>query len=217
MSQTAPALDESMTRLAVLSHATITQHQHPGGAYPAAPTFSAYRGYAWFRDGAFIADGLSRFGDERSTSAFHDWCARVLIDRRAKVDSLRGLVARGTPPTTDMMLPTRYTLDGLEGPDPWWDFQLDGYGTWLWALVAHADRHGLNLARWLPGIEVAVDYLTAFWAIPCYDWWEENPEQRHVSTLGAIFGGLRAVAGAACRFPGPGSGAGRREIRTRSR
>ena len=39
------------------------------------------------------------------------------------------------------MLPTRFTFDGQPGSDPWWDFQLDGYGTWLWAVHAHAARH----------------------------------------------------------------------------
>ena len=35
-------------------------------------------------------------------------------------------------------LPTRYTLDGELEPevDDWPNFQLDGYGTWLWALLA---------------------------------------------------------------------------------
>ena len=38
--------------------------------------------------------------------------------------------------------------------------------------------------------------LTTFWQRPCYDWWEEHVEQRHVSTLGAIYGGLRAAVDA---------------------
>jgi GH15 family glucan-1,4-alpha-glucosidase len=88
------------------------------------------------------------------------------------------------------MLPTRFTLDGDDGSDPWWDFQTDGYGAWLWSAVTHAGRHGLDLAQWQSGINVAVDYLTVFWDRPCYDWWEEHVEQRHVSTLGAIHGGL---------------------------
>src|SRR5690606_18448238 len=69
------------------------------------------------------------------------------------------------------------------------------YGTWLWSLVVHARRHGLALDRWGPGIEVAVDYATAFWEVPCYDWWEENVGERHGSTLGALFGGLEAIRG----------------------
>jgi GH15 family glucan-1,4-alpha-glucosidase len=51
----------------------------------------------------------------------------------------------------------------------------------------------LELSRWQAGIEVAVDYLVAFWDRPCYDWWEEHVERRHVSTLAAIYGGLAAV------------------------
>jgi isomaltose glucohydrolase len=195
MPQSPTLLDDALSRLATQSLDTITRHQHPSGAYPAAPTFSAYQGYAWFRDGAFIADGVSRYGDAASASAFHDWCARVLTSRRSTVDALRSLAEGGKRPATEMMLPTRFALSGEDGTDPWWDFQLDGYGTWLWALVAHAQRHGLDPAPWRAGVEVAVDYLTAFWATPCYDWWEENPEHRHVSTLGAIAAGLRAVTG----------------------
>ena len=68
-------------------------------------------------------------------------------------------------------------------------------GMWLWAVVVHARRHQLPLERWREGMEIAADYLTAFWDRPCYDWWEEHVEQRHVSTLGAIHAGLAAAAG----------------------
>ncbi|GIF71633.1 glycoside hydrolase family 15 protein [Asanoa siamensis] len=176
--------------LAARSHAVITSHQDAGGAYPASPTFSAYRGYAWLRDGGFTAEGVSRYGDTASADRFHDWVDRVLVARRGQVDELRS--AGGAVPV-ERMLPTRFTFAGDNGSDPWWDFQTDGYGIWLWAVVTHAERHGLDLSRWRAGIEVAVDYLTAFWDLPCYDWWEEHVEQRHVSTLGAIHGGLRAV------------------------
>lgn len=64
----------------------------------------------------------------------------------------------------------------------------------MWSVVTHAVRHDADLARWRPGIEVAVDYLLSFWDRPCYDWWEEHVEHRHVSTLGALYGGLTAIA-----------------------
>ncbi|WP_432936663.1 glycoside hydrolase family 15 protein [Kribbella sp. CA-253562] len=192
----APNLSElsRLRELARHSHTVITEHQDPGGAYPAAPTFSAYRGYAWLRDGSFTAEGISRYGDAASAGRFHDWVDGVLRRRRAQVDNLRAALARGETPSSDAMLPTRFTFDGENGSDPWWDFQTDGYGMWLWSVVTHAARHGLDLARWQAGIDVAVDYLVAFWDRPCYDWWEEHVEQRHVSTLGAIYGGLVAVA-----------------------
>ncbi|WUJ75763.1 glycoside hydrolase family 15 protein [Kribbella soli] len=180
--------------LAECSHAVITRHQDVGGAYPAAPTFSAYRGYAWLRDGSFTAEGISRYGDVGSAGRFHDWVDGVLRSRRRQVDVLCAAHARGERPDDAAMLPTRFTFDGADGSDPWWDFQTDGYGIWLWSVVNHAVRHGLELDRWRGGIDVAVDYLVAFWDRPCYDWWEEHVEQRHVSTLGAIYGGLVAIA-----------------------
>ena len=186
-----------LTRLRELadhSHAVITREQHPGGAYPAAPTFSAYRGYAWLRDGSFTAEGISRYGDVASADRFHAWVDGVLRSRRGQVDDLRAAVARGEVPSNEAMLPTRFTFDGSDGSDPWWDFQTDGYGMWLWSVVTHASRHGLDLERRRGGIEVAVDYLVAFWDRPCYDWWEEHVDHRHVSTLGAIYGGLVAIA-----------------------
>ena len=194
--ETAPTAltTEELVALAHRSHAVITQHQHEGGAYPAAPTFSAYRGYAWLRDGSFTAEGISRYGDVDSADRYHDWVSRVLGARREQVDGLVADADRGVEVPLDRMLPTRFTFDGRDGSDPWWDFQTDGYGSWLWSLVAHAQRHGGDLPRWLPGIEVAVDFLAAFWDRPCYDWWEEHVEHRHVSTLGAVAGGLRDIA-----------------------
>lgn len=185
--------DDELARLrdlAVHSHALITAGQQASGAYPACPTFSAYAGYAWFRDGSFTAEGMSRFGDIASADAFHDWCAGVLTSRADTVRDLVRRAATADEPTNDEMLPTRFTYAGDAGQEPWWDFQTDGYGMWLWAVVTHADRHHRPLDRWLPAIRIAVDYLCAFWDRPCYDWWEEHVEHRHVSTLGAIAGGL---------------------------
>lgn len=186
----------TLVELAARSHEVITTHQHTGGAYPASPTFSAYAGYAWLRDGAFTAEGVSRYGDVASATRFHDWANTVLTSRQGQVTSLVAAATRGEQPPSEAMLPTRFTLDGHDGSDPWWNFQTDGYGAWLWSAVAHARRHGLDLRAWQSGIDVAVDYLTTFWERPCYDWWEEHVEQRHVSTLGAIYGGLQTIVDA---------------------
>lgn len=187
--------------LARHSAAVITGHQDPGGAYPASPTFSAYRGYAWLRDGSFIAEGVSRWGDTDSVDRFHDWATGVLVARADRVADLVAAVGRGEEISIERMLPTRFTLAGEDGSDPWWDFQTDGYGMWLWQVVTHARRHGLDPARWRPGIEVAVDYLVAVGTRACYDWWEEHVEQRHVSTLAAVRAGLLAAAGSGLLSP----------------
>ncbi|MBX3089050.1 MAG: hypothetical protein KF772_00505 [Cryobacterium sp.] len=192
--QTAEARKSDFARLARSSVRLISALQDESGAYPASPTFSAYRGYCWFRDGSFIADGMSSAGEVDSASRFFDWCSAILKERS---DSVRQIVDRaeaGDPVPDKQMLPTRFTLSGADGDDDWWDFQLDGYGTWLWAVAEHSKRHGLSLERWRSGIELTVQYLASSWDRPCFDWWEENPDQVHVSTLGCIAAGMSAAA-----------------------
>jgi GH15 family glucan-1,4-alpha-glucosidase len=182
-----------LAALAASSVALIEALQDPSGAYPASPTFSAYRGYSWFRDGAFIADAMSAAGRVESASAFFDWCAAVLESQQERVNVIVDAAERGEPVPDAEMLPTRFSLDGTIGNDDWWDFQLDGYGTWLWAVVEHSRRHGLDLQRWQTAILLTIDYLLASWRRPCFDWWEEHSEHIHVSTLGCIAAGMRSV------------------------
>ena len=195
MSTVTSTAHPELTALAESSLALIVGLQDASGAYPASPTFSAYRGYSWFRDGAFIADGVSSWGSAGvdSASRFHDWCARILLSRESQIAAIVAASGTDAPVADSEMLPTRFTFDGLEGDDEWWDFQLDGYGTWLWAVVEHARRHDLSLEPWGAAMALAVDYLVSSWDRPCFDWWEEHSEQVHVSTLGCIAAGLSAA------------------------
>lgn len=203
--------------LALSSRRLIARYQAPNGAYPASPTFSAYRGYSWLRDGAFIAEGMSRAGEVASATAFHDWVAARLVERRGQVDLLTRRAEANQPIIAADMLPTRFAIEPDAEPDTWWNFQTDGYGMWLWAVIEHAGRHGLDLDAWRTGIEIATDYAMAFWDEPCYDWWEENIDQRHVSTLGALYGGLVAAAGAGVLDSGRRRGAERAAALIRER
>lgn len=178
-----------LAALADSSLQLILSLQDESGAYPASPTFSAYRGYSWFRDGAFIADSVSAVGAATSADRFHDWCTGILVSRG---EAITRIVA-GPPVPDAEMLPTRFTFAGEQGSDEWWDFQLDGYGTWLWAVAHHAQRHSLAFERWMPGVKLATDYLLSSWRRPCFDWWEESNTEVHVSTLGCIAAGLEAV------------------------
>ncbi|MDR1386570.1 MAG: glycoside hydrolase family 15 [Propionibacteriaceae bacterium] len=175
------------------SRQLIQDLQDPSGAYPASSDFSAYQGYCWFRDGSFIADGMSAVGAAASASAFFDWCARVLEANRPQICQVVAAARAGRPLPDRAMLPARFHFDGSPGRDDWWDFQLDGYGTWLWAVVEHAERHRLDLARWREAIELTTDYLVSSWDRPCYDWWEEHDDEIHISTLGCVLAGLKAV------------------------
>ena len=181
-------------RLISRSIEIIRDGQAATGAYLASPTFPTYQ-FSWFRDGAFIADAMSRVGEIASAESFFGWCARILTDRR---DVVLDLVARGGRSVEDVAptehLHTRYTVDGRESGQDWQDFQLDGYGAWLWALDEHARRHDRPRYPFLEGAELTVAYLCAFWSSPSYDWWEENGELRHPSSLAPIRAGLLAAA-----------------------
>jgi GH15 family glucan-1,4-alpha-glucosidase len=183
-----------MTSLPQRSVATILAHQHPGGAYVASPTFSTYA-YSWLRDGSFIAHAMDRVGEHASAAAFHRWVGAVLRRHDAKLAALTARGLAGEPVPLAEQMHTRFTVDGAESDADWTNFQLDGYGTWLWALVDHLGRTGdaALYAELRPGVERLVAYLRAFWQTPCYDCWEEFGEEIHTATLAAVFGGLQAI------------------------
>ena len=82
----------------------------------------------------------------------------------------------------------------IELREGWTDFQLDGYGTWLWALEGHRRRHNRSIEPYLSGAALSARYVAAFWGHASYDWWEEHPDHRHTSTLASLWAGLRAAA-----------------------
>ena len=171
----------------------IAEHQDVGGAYLASPTFSVYR-FSWLRDGAFIADAMSRHGHHDSADRFFEWCARVINDRADLIAQLIERSRNGDAVGRDEHLPTRFTVDGEPTGEDWWDFQLDGYGIWIFTLTEHLRRTGREAT---PGVVAAVercvDYLGEFWTEPCFDWWEEHVDGVHVSTLASIEAGLRTA------------------------
>lgn len=187
--------DSALEALVRRSIEVIADHQDVGGAYPASPTFPVYR-FSWFRDGAFIADAMSRASHRDSADRFFAWCAGVINERSTTIQDLLGRARRGESIGRDEHLPTRYTLDGRPTGEDWWDFQLDGYGTWIFMLVEHLRRGGVTdvAASMTDAVALCVDYLCEFWAEPCFDWWEEHVDGVHVSTLVSIEAGLRSAA-----------------------
>jgi GH15 family glucan-1,4-alpha-glucosidase len=102
----------------------------------------------------------------------------------------------GAQPAQEDILHTRFTLAGDEVPEEGWqNNQLDGFGTWLWALEQHCQLAGENApASWLSAARLVAEYLEALWSSPCSDCWEEHPDQLHGYTLAAIYGGLAACS-----------------------
>ncbi|HXR49482.1 MAG TPA: glycoside hydrolase family 15 protein [Verrucomicrobiae bacterium] len=169
-SETLPSLIEQSCKV-------IAEFQQPSGAYPASPNFDVYH-YSWFRDGAFIADGMSRAGQIDSAERFFAWCSEIVVQRRDHI--LNG-----------GKLDARYTYEGKESTDEWETFQLDGYGTWLWAMQGHAARHGRLLDPYQEAAGLTQHYLATHWQEPCADWWEER-QGTHAASLACMYAGLQA-------------------------
>ncbi len=171
----------------------IKAYQSPSGAYVASPNFPTYH-YCWFRDGAFTAYAMNLAGEHESSMRFHAWAAGVIGRYSDLIRRSISKVSQNQPLEHDF-LPTRFTLQGeVDLDNPWPNFQLDGFGTWLWALNEH---HQLNPEAQLSkevlnAAELVADYLTTLWTLPCYDCWEEFPDHIHPHTLAAIYGGLQA-------------------------
>ena len=182
-----------MTDLVQRSLEIIRQFQQPSGAYPACPTMPDYQ-FCWFRDGSFIAHAMCLHKQMDSALAFHEWSAQTVLRyadgaKRAMVD-----FQNGKAPDSHDVLRARYTYDGGKGPDDWPEFQLDGLGTWLWALKAFQDRGQLLSPAIRQAAGLVADYLQVLWPSPCHDLWEEHGDQVHTYTLAAIYSGLAAAA-----------------------
>ncbi|MCR6712105.1 MAG: glycoside hydrolase family 15 protein [Demequina sp.] len=188
---TTSSMSPTLTHVSVR---VLLDGQAPSGAYIASPSFSQY-GFGWLRDGSYCALAMDAVGQGDSARAFHEWVAGVIRHEQASIRDLVARLERGEGPTPEQMLPTRYALDGTrESPqsDEWPNFQLDGYGTWLFAAAAHWPDGAPEEIR--ASMELAADYLAASWRLPCFDYWEEFGDRQHTSTLAAIAAGLRAAA-----------------------
>lgn len=200
MSRHVNPLDDLSSTCAALSTRSawlLRETQDASGAWPASPSFAPYN-YCWFRDGSFIAEGAGAAGLEEESLRFHRWCARVLLRERDAVESAVAAAAQDRTLADAEYLPARYNLDGTRHVDDWWNFQVDGYGTWLWALERHLLRTRATAEPFSEAVEVAVRYLIATGRSTCRDWWEENRDQVHVTTLAGVAAGLRAAVRMGC-------------------
>jgi isomaltose glucohydrolase len=170
--------------------------QASSGAFVASPSFPTY-GYAWLRDGSFCAHALDVVGERAAAAAFHGWVARSVEEHRPLIESAVARIAGGDTPSAEEMPPARYTLDGdrerTEGDEPWPNFQVDGYGMWLWSLEGHIDGTPLDAAL-TETVRMVARYLDSSWRLKCFNCWEEYDDGEHASTLAAVVAGLESAA-----------------------
>lgn len=168
--------------------------QSPSGAFVASPSFPVYR-YAWLRDGAFCAHALDAVGEREAAARWHNWVIISIEAHRSLIRAATVRVVNGETPPPTAMPPARYTLDGSLEPaddEPWPNFQLDGYGMWLWALDEHLAGEPPS-AEVVPAVELVAQYLQAVWTLKCFSCWEEFDGGVHTSTLAAVLRGLEAA------------------------
>ena len=171
----------------------ILENQALSGAFIASPNFPTY-GFCWFRDSSYIAYALDLYGEHEAAARFHTWAASTINRREDIVQRALHRAAAGQNLTDLDVLHTRYTLDGEENTNTAWEnFQLDGFGTWLWSLAEHQRHTAQSLtAEWLKAARITADYIEGLWRHPCYDCWEEFGGEIHLHTLATIYGGLCA-------------------------
>lgn len=180
--------DEFLVRRSVEA---ILLNQYDSGAIMASPDFAQYH-YCWLRDSSFCAYALDLAGEHDASSRYHAW---VNVAVGGISDLIEGVIAsheRGETLNPVHMPPARFALDGSTVADDWPNFQIDGYGTWLWSLGQHLDLTGRTSvpAELLNSVNRVARYLAALALSPCYDVWEENGDAQHTSTLACVYGGL---------------------------
>ena len=171
------------------SIAVIKANQTENGAFIASPSFPTYH-YSWFRDGAYIAHALDLAGERDSARRFFDWAVWAVGLRQDAAQRAIAAGRAGQKPADADLLHTRYTVDGQPGEMQWFNNQLDGFGTLLWALEQHIVLGDKPMPpEWVATIALLADYLSALWRQPCSDCWEEFIDKIHMATLAAIYGG----------------------------
>jgi len=175
----------------------IKSNQHDSGAFIASPSFPTYH-YCWLRDGSFIAYAMDIAGEFETAERYFHWVNDVINRYSIKVDELERKIANRDAVLPGDFLHTRYTLEGFEDTQDknWGNFQIDGYGNWLWALVKHIQLTGRFslLSEFSDSINTTIKYLALVWRNPNYDCWEEHPEYIHPYSLGAVYAGFNAIS-----------------------
>jgi GH15 family glucan-1,4-alpha-glucosidase len=173
----------------------ILRNQGPNGSIIASRDFDQYR-FCWLRDGSFSAYALDIVGEYGASNRYHAWVNRAVQGIAEVIDDVIKAKQRGVNLDPLDMPPARFALDGSTVVDDWPNFQIDGYGTWLWSLGRHLELSGYERVpnEFLDSIERVARYLETFSQGTCYDVWEENGDAQHTSTLACVYGGLKAAA-----------------------
>ena len=172
----------------------IKNNQSPNGAYVACPTFGTYN-YCWLRDGCFIAYAMDLCGEHESSLKFFDWVNNAILGIKDEINNLLQSIDKGEYLDAGQYPPARFNLDGSIDKSDWPNFQIDGYGIWLWALSMHLKMTNRTVLpeEYKESVDIVARYIIKCWGHECYDCWEEYGDKSHPSTLGCLYGGLNEI------------------------
>lgn len=173
---------------------SIRESQESNGAIVASPDFAQYH-FCWLRDGSFCSYALDVVGEHEASARYHSWVNDAVAGIADVIDDVIARHERGERLDPTRMPPARFALDGSTVIDDWPNFQVDGYGTWLWSLGQHLELSGVTVLPedLIDSVTRVARYLTSFALSPCYDVWEESGSDVHTSTLACVYGGLKAA------------------------
>jgi len=174
---------------------TILKNQRANGSIIASPDFAQYH-FCWLRDASFSAYSLDRAGEHEASGRYHAWVNTAVAGIADVIDSVIEKRINGEELGPLDMPPARFALDGSTVVDDWPNFQIDGYGTWLWSLGEHLSRTGRTTvpAELRDSVDRVARYLSTFAFSTCYDVWEENGDAQHTSTLACVYAGLSSAS-----------------------
>ncbi len=174
---------------------TILKYQGANGSIIASPDFAQYH-FCWLRDASFSSYALDLAGEHEASGRYHSWVNLAVSQIAEKIDKVTAARRQGEDLNPEDMPPARFSLGGTTVIDDWPNFQIDGYGTWLWSLGRHLDFAGYSdlPEQFVDSVTRVARYLATFALTPCYDVWEENGDALHTSTLACVYGGLSAAA-----------------------
>ncbi len=146
LSKTSDQLSEMSLEATSGSVSSILRNQQANGAIVASPDFAEYH-YCWLRDGSFIAYALDQVGQHDASARYHSWVNQAIEGISELIDRAIEWHQQERPLHPDHMPPARFALDGSNVvDDDWPNFQIDGYGTWLWSLGQHLLSTGQSAA-----------------------------------------------------------------------
>lgn len=187
--------DDTFNRMVERSVSRILATQTSSGAILASPDFTQYH-YSWLRDGSFVAYALDVVGAHEAAERYHRWVSDAVGNIGPLIDDVidRRKAGGGIDPLH--MPPARFSAEGTTVLDGWPNFQIDGYGTWLWSLGQHLELTGARSMSddLRSSVARVAQYLVTFATAPCFDVWEESGTAVHTSTLACVYGGLASAA-----------------------